>query len=290
MAKKIFSGFQDFVGSELRNFIVEDVTAATATKGFVVDRTAKKIRFWDGVTSVKALDEADLDTDVTLAADSDLKIATQKAVKAYVDTLGGALAGGIRIKGTFVVTGVAEYPKILAANAVNATQTGDGSGTSPASIKQGDAWFVSTTGGTVGGQTVEVGDMIVAVTDLAVDSNSDADWTVLQNNTVAASTTIAGVVELATTAETNAKTDTTRAVTPASLADFGKVYSETIVSANVQLTNTITHSLGRLYPGVAVYGVTSGLIDVTVTPVSTTATDVTFSSLPGEDIIFVFIG
>jgi hypothetical protein len=40
-----------------------------------------------------------LDTDVNLTADSDAKIATQKAVKAYVDTGGGTANASVTVKG-----------------------------------------------------------------------------------------------------------------------------------------------------------------------------------------------
>ena len=50
------------------------------------------------------LDDSQLDTDTTLAANSDTKIATQKAVKAYVDANAGA-SGDITTSGLTMVTG-----------------------------------------------------------------------------------------------------------------------------------------------------------------------------------------
>ena len=58
-----------------------------------------------------------LDTDTTLAANSDLKVATQKAVKAYVDVLGG-VNGSTTVRGVFEEATAAE---VLAKTATGGT-------------------------------------------------------------------------------------------------------------------------------------------------------------------------
>ena len=42
-----------------------------------------------------------IDTDITLTANSDTKIATQKAVKAYIDNVASAFVGGLKYQGAF---------------------------------------------------------------------------------------------------------------------------------------------------------------------------------------------
>jgi hypothetical protein len=56
---------------------------------------------WGEITGTLT-DQAEIDTDVALAADSDLKLATQKAVKGYVDAHAGAggLGYALNVQGT----------------------------------------------------------------------------------------------------------------------------------------------------------------------------------------------
>lgn len=88
--------FEYFVGPELttlRKYINQDVkntaspsfnkmtsTVATGTAPLTVASTTKVTNL-----NVDKLDDADLDTDVLLAANSDQKVASQKAVKSYID-------------------------------------------------------------------------------------------------------------------------------------------------------------------------------------------------------------
>ena len=105
-----------------------------------------------------------LDTDTSLAANSDSKVASQKAVKAYADALIGA-ANAMVYKGVIDASGNPNYP---AANA-------------------GDTYRISVAGkiGGASGTNVEVGDLIVCLTDstsagtqAAVGSN----WNITQAN------------------------------------------------------------------------------------------------------------
>lgn len=113
-------------------------------------------------------------------------------------------------------------------------------------VKQG--WtFVVSNSGTFVGHDVEAGDMIIAKSD--APGNTSSNWQVVNKNIpaiVAATTTIAGIVMLATSAEGIAGTNNTKAITPAVLkavldarvggyvANFGDGSS---------LTYTITHGL-----------------------------------------------
>lgn len=85
-----------------------------------------------------------------------------------------------------------------------------------AAIKAGAAYFITVAGTMAAGSvTVEIGDVIIARVDAA--TNASADWAVINTNVLAASTTVAGRVELATDAETQALASTTLAVTPSNL-------------------------------------------------------------------------
>lgn len=105
-----------------------------------------------------------LDTDVALTANSDTKIATQKAVKAYADALIGA-NNAMVYKGVIDASTNPNYP---AANA-------------------GDTYRISVAGkiGGAAGPNVEVGDLIVALTDgtaAGTQAAVGANWNITQAN------------------------------------------------------------------------------------------------------------
>jgi hypothetical protein len=177
--------------------------------------------------SISNLETADfaanvVDTDGTLAANSDTRLASQKAVKTYVDTK---------------VTGLLDYQGAIDASA---------NPNFPAASK-GDTYRISVAGkiGGASGTVVQAGDWITANADNAGGTLASvgASWDVIQSNLEAASTTVAGYVELATQAETEARTDTVRAVTPASLATFPRKATATIGDGSTTAI-TVTDNLG----------------------------------------------
>lgn len=143
----------------------------------------------------------------------------------------------------------------------------------PGSPATGDIWFITTTAGTVGGIEVEIGDQLVRGT---------SGWFVLQANTFAASDTRAGVIELATQAEANAGSDTTRALTPATLAGYLANYfyarrvSTLIGTLTANTATTVTHGLGVALPSVTIWQ-GNEIIDLEV--VSTSSNAYTVQSL-----------
>ncbi|MBN2617176.1 MAG: hypothetical protein JXR64_02550 [Spirochaetales bacterium] len=160
------------------------------------DSSVKPSGYWSWV----------LDED-NMISNSDTKLATQQSIKAYVDAA-VATADAFTIKGGIDCSLNPDYP---AADA-------------------GDAYRV-TVGGKIGGASgivVQAGDLIICFVD-ATASGSHAivgnQWIVEQTNLEAASETVPGYVELATSTETQTGTDNTRAVTPAGLQS--KIATET---------------------------------------------------------------
>lgn len=117
------------------------------------------------VTNDAQLKAADKDTDTTLAANSDAKIASQHAVKTYVDT---AVTGLLDFKGSTDASANPNYPVGL----------------------KGDTYVVSVAGkiGGASGKSVDVGDMYLATADNAggTEASVGTSWSVLEHNLVGA--------------------------------------------------------------------------------------------------------
>lgn len=233
---------------------ISDLTASAAELNILDGATLStaELNYVDGVTSAiqtqldAKIPSSYLDTDGTLAANSDVKIATQKAVKTFVNA---AVTGLLEFKGSTDASSNPNYP----------------------AASKGDAYVVSVAGkvGGASGKSVEVGDMYLATADNAggTEASVGTSWTVLEHNLVgallasnnlsdvasastafanikqAATASATGVVELATQAETEAKSDTDRAVTPADLASFPQRKTFTI-GDNSATQIDVTHSLG----------------------------------------------
>ena len=114
------------------------------------------------VTNAGAVSASNFDTDGTLAANSDSKIATQKATKTYVDTM---VAGLLDYRGGYNASG-------------NVYPSSGGSGTAGAVMK-GDMWIVSVVG-TIDGTAVQVGDSLIANID--TPGQTASNWNILNAN------------------------------------------------------------------------------------------------------------
>ncbi len=105
--------------------------------------------------------QIDLDADGTLAADSDSKVATQKAVKTFIGT---AIAGLIRIVDDIDCSGNPNYPAAVL----------------------GEAYRVSVAGkvGGASGVAVDVGDLVIASADNAGGTQAavGTSWFILEHN------------------------------------------------------------------------------------------------------------
>lgn len=106
-----------------------------------------------------------IDTDGTLAANSDTRIASQKAVKTYVGT---AVTGLLELKGSTSCSGNPNYP----------------------SASAGDAYIVSSAGkiGGASGKSVDIGDFYIASADNAggTEASVGTSWFVFEHNLIGA--------------------------------------------------------------------------------------------------------
>lgn len=222
--------------------------------------------------SISNLETADfatnvIDTDTSLAANSDTRIASQKAVKAYVD---GKVVGLLDYQGAIDASTNPNFP----------------------AASKGDVYRISVAGkiGGASGTVVQAGDEIVANADNAGGTLASvgASWDIIQGNILAASTTVAGYVELATQAETAAKTDTDRAVTPASLADFPKKVTALIGDTSTTAI-AVTDNLGTKDKIANVRDAATDIEVVCDITYGTNTTTFTFAVAPGTDAYKVVI-
>ena len=166
----------------------------------------------------------------------------------------GAVAGAMTFKGVV---------------AYNATEPG-----SPAT---GDYYVFSTAGTNTweSSDVVQIGDSVVW---------DGTNWKFIQGNVLAATTSLAGVVELATDAESSTGTDTTRAVTPSGLTQFmadrklAKTYFISGASLVANTPLTVTHNLALQNKNAFTINVMSGDSQVSVDVDSTDANSLTVTS------------
>jgi len=155
-------------------------------------------------------------TDLSGASNSNL--ATSQAVKTYIDN---------RFSGI--------------GSLVDAYVPATNFPTNPLGTKKGDYWYV-TGSGTVQGVVLNNGDVIIANKD-AASVTSSADWIFVESNRDQATTTVLGVIRLATQAEVNAGTVTNAAVAPSTLVAYinQRVATETITGvAEIATTAEVT--------------------------------------------------
>ncbi len=152
--------------------------------------------------------------------------------------------------------------------------------------------------------SAEIDSMVVFVEQGT--ANADTVWTLTTDNPTlnttslvyaqinggavpVANTTTQGKVGLATQAEAQAKTDTTRALTPASVADFARKYTGTIGDGS-STSIAVTHGLGSQYVTAQAFEVSGNAqIECDVVLTSSTQTTFTFATAPASNAIRVVI-
>jgi hypothetical protein len=193
---------------------ISDLTAITAAE---IDTAADLLLLIDmsltGVARDKRMTVAQfmtlvatvlLDTDTALAANSDSKAASQKAVKAYVDT---AVTGVHKWKGATDCSANPNYPTAV----------------------KGDSYTVSVAGkiGGASGSSVDVGDVFIATADNAggTQASVGASWVILEHNLVSAL-----AASFATIADVQAGTSSSKVIAPDTL--HGAAAFQTLTDAS----------------------------------------------------------
>lgn len=133
--------------------------------------------------------------------------------------------------------------------AYNASTNSPDLDVTPVGVIKGDIFYVSVAG-TFFTEEMQIGDTLIAKID---NPTVLADWVRLEKNIpdiVASTETVAGIIEIATQAETDSGTDDTRAVTPLKLEtrigaiDTGAAKYVEAVGDGVSTAITVTHNLG----------------------------------------------
>jgi hypothetical protein len=150
-----------------------------------------------------------IDTDGTLAANSDSVLATQKAVKTAI---AAAVTGLWDDKGAIDCSANPNYP----------------------AASKGDSYTVSVAGkiGGASGVTVDIGDLVVASADNAGGTQAavGASWNIYEHNLIAAIT-----AAIASTTEQLTGTDATKLATPDSVAALWEQGSDVASSGTISL-------------------------------------------------------
>jgi hypothetical protein len=250
------------------------------------------------------------DTDVTLAANSDLRVATQKAIKTYVDalvqgirwkqpvraatvvagTLASSFANGSTIDGVTLATNDRILIKDQSAGAENGIYTVNASG-APTRATDADVaaevlnMVVDVQEGTVNA------DQAFVCTNNAITLGTTALVYVdfVKANVPSATTAVAGKVVLATLAEAEAKADTSKAVVPADLLNFPIKKLFTIGDGSAT-SIACTHNLGTKDVQVQVRdAATDAVVIADIVNTSTTVTTITFAVAPASNAYKVVI-
>ena len=170
-------------------------------------------------SSIAILNEANL------ASNSATALATQQSIKAYVDSSISSLGTLI---GSYTPTGTT-FPGT----------TGN---------DKGDYWYV-TGSGTVSGITMNSGDLVIA-NKVNPSNTTPNDFIFLESNRDQATTTILGVVQLASSADIVSGIDNTKAITPAMLLTRSGTTAQTglVQLATVTEVATGTDALKAVTP------------------------------------------
>ena len=211
-----------------------------------------------------------IDTDITLAANSDTRIASQKAVKAYID---GLNTNDMNYAGAIDCSADPNYPAGAKGDYYKISVAGKIGGASGTSVSAGDAIICNTTN--AGGTEASVG----------------TSWDKIQANVEQATTATLGLVALADATAAEAKSSTVLALTPASVVNF-PVKKSGLMGDGTSTSLAITHSLGTRDVNAQVYdAATFAVIICDIVHTSTSVTTFTFAVAPASNAYrYVIIG
>ena len=108
-------------------------------------------------------------------------------------------------------------------------------------ILKGDWWRISVAGTIAGLGDLQVGDLIYAKTTSA---SVGTDYFAIQGNVAEATTTILGLVMLATSSEAELKSSS-KVVTCADLVNFSRGREATVTTDGIVSSFTVVHNLGK---------------------------------------------
>lgn len=270
-----------------------DYSTAGATETFT-NKTFDANGTGNAISNIETADLAAgvLNISTSLAGATNTQVPSALATKTYVDT---AVTGLLDFKGALDASTNPNYP----------------------AASKGDTYVITVAGkvGGASGTSVDIGDMVLATADNAggTEASVGTSWSKLEHNLVgallssnnlsdlanaatafgnikqAATTGATGVVALATQAEAQAKTDTAKALTAASVADFARKYTALI--GNASLTDIpVTHGLGSQYVTAQVFdAATNARVECDVVLTSSTVTTFTFAVAPASNAYRVVI-
>lgn len=235
------------------------ITLQVVVDNSTIEINSNSIRLKDGgITFAKLASAAYTDS---ISGTSSTKLVTENAVVTYVASAVAAIGTFI---GGFAAGSATDFP--VASGGTN----------------KGDYWRV-TSNGTVHGEVLKVGDVLIAATD-APNITTTTDWIFLQMNVDQASETVAGIAELATQAESDAGTNDTNIITPLKLKTTldARVNGYAATFGNGASTSfAITHGLNTLDVLVQVVEVATGdTVFVDTARTSTTVVTLTFTTAP----------
>ena len=285
--------------ADLASFITASSTTTLTNKTFDANGTGNSI------TNIETADFATnvIDTDAALAANSATRIASQSAVKSYVDnniqglkwkdavrvatatagTLASSFANGQTVDGIVVATGDRILLKDQAAGAENGIYTVNASGAPTRGTDADLAAEVWKLAVFVLLGTANAG-LVYANNNATVPTLGSTALTFAQvgGGTVPnATTSTFGKVQLATAAEAKAKSDSAKAVVSSALTDFPIKYSASI-GDGATLAYIVTHSIGNTDVHIQVARVASpfDIINCDIERTSTTTCTIRFAVAP----------
>lgn len=298
------------IGTDVMAYAANNATSSS-TNTFT-NKTFDANGSGNSITNIETADlaAAAFSTSTSLGT-SDTVIPSQNAVKTYVDnsvqglswktsvrvattangTLATAFENGDTVDGVTLATG----NRILIKDQSSPAENG--------------IYVVAASGAPTRATDADAGSELVNATVYVSEGTSNADtvWTCTTNATITlgstslvfaqvnggtvaqATTTTQGKVELATTAETQARTDTDRAVTPSGLADTPRKYTSTI-GDNSSTSIAVTHNLGTKDVISQVRQASDdAIVECDIVNTSTTQTTFTFAVAPASSAIKVVI-
>jgi len=241
-----------------------DVTGsgATAISTTIVANAITTSKIIDGAVTFSKLDPAMvvLSSEGIPNNDNNTTVPTSAAVKAYVDA---QTAGGLVYQGGYNAS--ANSPTLDSRNTQIAVEKG---------------WtYTVTVDGTFYGETVRVGDVLIAEIDLVSGAGNLTDWTTVQNNIDLADLAQVGIGNV------NAGTGVTVVYASGTATVSLATPAATSYVTTITATATITHGLSTSDIMIQLYDITTGeTVYAGVDRISTSQATISFATAPANSV------